>query len=123
MGLNRQEQSRADNGDIILSWKRPDPVKAKGIIIGYEIRFSETGAGEGERRKRQEECPEDRCELKPGETSGCCRVAAEETNATISGLDPSKSYDVSVGVVNGAGVGNIQTLTIEGWRERELTVY
>ena len=113
--LKPEDQKRADNGDILLVWEKLCPVEARGIIRGYEIRFSETRTAEGGRRKRQE-CPNDACSLGEGQSSGCCRVGADQTNVTISGLDPSRSYDVSVSVVNDAGVGETQTFTIEGER-------
>ena len=58
-------QSRSSNGDILLSWEKPDPVQARGEITDYLIQFAEAGATDGEeeeegggRRKRQGECPE-----------------------------------------------------------------
>ena len=113
VALTPENQRRSANGDILLSWEKPSPDEARGVVTSFEISFSESGAGEGGRRKRQE-CPRDQCQLGGGQTSGCCRVGPDQTNVTISGLDPSKSYDVSVSVVNGVGVGEAQTFTIKG---------
>ena len=105
---------RSDNGDIVLSWKKPSPVQARGNLMGYQIDFAETEVGEGGRRRRQDNCPSDECVLKAGQTRGCCVVDANQTSATISGLDPSKGYNVSVRAINGAGLGEAQTFTVEG---------
>ncbi|CAI8048070.1 Receptor-type tyrosine-protein phosphatase S [Geodia barretti] len=65
VALTPENQRRSSNGDILLSWEKPSPVEARGIITSFEISFSESGAGEGGRRKRQE-CPRDQCQLGAG---------------------------------------------------------
>ena len=52
--------------------------------------------------------------MREDETSSCCTVAADKTTANITGLDPSKDYEVSVIVYNSAGAGETQTITITG---------
>lgn len=56
----------------------------------------------------------DRCMLEAGKTRGCCVVDKDQTSVTITGLDPRKAYNISVSVVNGAGMGRIKTVTVEG---------
>ena len=113
-GLTRD----SSNGDILLSWEKPSPVQARGYIVGYEIRFAEAmEEKEGGGRRRREECPRDQCVLGRGQTSGCCQVGPNTTTATISGLENRKSYEVSVSVVNRAGVGDIQNFTVAGEME------
>ena len=104
---------RSDNGDIVLSWKKPNSVQARGNLTGYQIDFVEVG-GEGARRRRQDDCPQSECVLEAGQTRGCCLVDANQTSATISGLDSSKAYNVSIRAVNGAGLGEPQIFTVEG---------
>ena len=69
------------------------------------------GAGQ---RRQLGDCSRDECVLKAGQTQGCCLVDADQTSATISGLDPSKAYNVSIRAVNGAGLGEAQMFIVEG---------
>ena len=114
--LVNDKQTRNSNGDIILSWETPDPVEARGKIIEYRIEFREAGTNEegDTQRKRQNECPRGHCILREDETSSCCTVGPDKTTANITGLDPSKDYEVSVIVYNSAGAGETQTITIMG---------
>lgn len=106
---------RSDDGkSISLKWKKPSPVEVKGYISSYQIDFTEAAAGEGARQRRQDDCQRDGCMLEAGKTRGCCQVDKNQTSVTISGLEPSKAYNISVSVVNGAGKGRIRTLTVEG---------
>lgn len=106
---------RSDRGDTIsLSWQKPTPVEVKGYISGYQVDFIEAAAGGGSKRRRQDGCQTDGCMLKAGEVEGCCLVDKNQTSVTITGLDPSKAYNISVSIVNGAGKGRIQTVTVKG---------
>lgn len=108
------DPKRSDNGDtILLSWEEPTPVEVKGVISSYQVDFMEVAAGEGSRRRRQE-CQMGRCMLEAGQTEGCCVVDKDQTSVNITGLDPRRAYNISVSVVNGAGVGRIKTVTVEG---------
>ena len=112
---------RSDNGDIVLLWETPSPMQARGIITSYQINFKEalTSDLDGARQRRQDDCARDECVLKTGHTQGCCLVGAGQTSATISGLDPSMAYSVSVTAVNGAGLGEAQIFTVEADGEDE----
>ena len=82
--------------------------------MDYQIDFVEAEVEKGARRRRQDDCVRGECVLKAGQTRGCCLVDANQTSATISGLDPSKAYNVSVRAVNGVGLGEAQIFTVEG---------
>ena len=107
---------RSDSGDTIsLIWEEPSPVEVKGYISWYEVDFIEAAAGAGSRRRRRQgNCQVDSCMLEAMETGGCCQVDKNQTSVTITGLDPRKAYNISVSVVNGAGRGRIQMVTVEG---------
>ena len=106
--------SRLDSGGVVVSWVKLSPVQARGIITAYQIDFTEVGAAGGVRRKRQENCMREQCVLEEGQTRGCCQVGADQSEATIAGLDSGKTYNVSVSAINGAGIGKNQSITIEG---------
>ena len=112
------QPSRTEDGDILLSWTKPSPVEARGIISEYVIEFAEIGGeeggAEGGRERRQQGCSRESCMLETGEREGCCLVDADQTSVTITGLDPDKDYNVSISAVNGAGVGDTENITVEG---------
>ena len=112
---------RSDNGDIVLLWETPSPVQARGIITSYQINFEEdlTNNLDGARQRRQDDCTRNVCMLRIGQIQGCCLVGAGQTSATISGLDSSVTYRVSVTAVNGAGLGEAQIFTVEAEGEDE----
>ena len=95
---------RSSSGDAItVTWKAPNPVESRGIITQYQIDFSEATGGSG--RRRRQGCQAGGCALPAGATGGCCLVPSDQTSATISGLDPSRAYSVTVSAGNGAGQG------------------
>ena len=95
---------RSRNGDAItVWWKAPNPVESRGIITQYQIDFSEATGGSG--RHRRQGCQTGGCALPAGATGGCCQVPSDQTLATITGLDSSKAYSVTVSASNMAGQG------------------
>ena len=95
---------RSSSGDAItVTWRAPNPVESRGIITQYQIDFSEATGGSG--RRRRQGCQTGGCALPAGATGGCCLVPSDQTSATISGLDPSKAYSVTVSAGNEAGQG------------------
>ena len=90
----------------------------------FQIQFEEVGGGGGNeeegKQRRQDGCSQDSCELEAGKTGGCCEVGSDQTSVTITGADPSKSYDVSVTGVTGGGVGETAPITVpEAEKEEE----